>query len=285
MFSRGPKLGFLFYVISVGISVSARTFGASAVVGMVAGSTNATVGGQVLLPNTAIFSGDSLRVRDGVAVIAVGRMSRMAFGPNTLVSFLRDSDQVTVLLGQGNVSLYHPQESVSLRVKIGDVSIAPAQGFKTLGDVAIVGGTIVVNAKEGMLRIEGYGSAIDVAKGKTVTVAVKTAKAPTGSASAPQISGHLALQIASAVAAGTGAALGGAAMLRASDASDAAKAAGQTAALAVAAGNAATTAAKNAVGAAQTALATAVAAGCAVAKTFPPSPVSPFTPPQGFTCP
>ncbi|HZO99273.1 MAG TPA: hypothetical protein VFD30_03165, partial [Terriglobia bacterium] len=49
------------FVILLGITALPVLAG-SAVVGSVAGSINATVGGQVLLPNTTIFSGDSVRV-------------------------------------------------------------------------------------------------------------------------------------------------------------------------------------------------------------------------------
>ena len=72
----------------------------SAVVGSVAGSMNATVGGQALLPNTTIFSGDSVQVRDGVAVLAVGNTGRMILGRDTVASFLRDSNAVTVVLSR-----------------------------------------------------------------------------------------------------------------------------------------------------------------------------------------
>jgi len=81
----------------------------SAVVGSVAGSTNATVGGQSLLPNTTIFSGDSLQVRDGVAVVAIGKSGRMVFGRDTVASFSRDASEVTVLLSQGTVSYSTPE--------------------------------------------------------------------------------------------------------------------------------------------------------------------------------
>ena len=61
----------------------------------VVGTMNATVGGQTLLPNTTLFSGDSLQVKDGVAVVALGNASRMVFGRDTVALFLRDSDEVT----------------------------------------------------------------------------------------------------------------------------------------------------------------------------------------------
>ncbi|MBI4166703.1 MAG: hypothetical protein HY508_13315, partial [Acidobacteria bacterium] len=50
-------------------------YAGSAIIGSVAGSKNATLDGQALVPNTTVFSGDSLRVKDGAAVVAVGRGS------------------------------------------------------------------------------------------------------------------------------------------------------------------------------------------------------------------
>lgn len=87
----------------------APMWGASAVIGSVAGSTNATIGGQALVPNTTLFSGDSLRVNDGAAVVAMGMGSRVVFGRDTVASFERGPDEVTVVLGQGSVSMYHPE--------------------------------------------------------------------------------------------------------------------------------------------------------------------------------
>ena len=138
------------------------------------------VGGQTLLPNTTLFSGDSLQVKDGVAVVALGSASRMVFGRDTVASFLRDSNEVTVLLGQGKVSVFHAEDALGVRVKVGDVSVVPVSGFRTLGEVATLNGAMVVTTKEGILRVEGNGQVINVAKGKTITVHP--------SASAPQLS-------------------------------------------------------------------------------------------------
>jgi len=160
---------------------AALAYAGPAVVGMVAGSTNASVGGETILPNTTLFSGDSLQVNDGVAVVALGSTSRMIFGSNTMASFRRDSDEVTVLLRQGDVSLYHAENTVHVRVKIGDVSVVPVSGFKTFGEVAAGNGEVMVTAKDGRLRVESNGQAINVAKGETITVSAK--------ASAPQSAG------------------------------------------------------------------------------------------------
>jgi len=153
------------FLLLVGLVAIAPAFAGSAVIGSVAGSMNATVGGQALVPNATIFSGDSLQVKDGVAIVAVGKASRMVFGRDTAVSFLRDAKEVTVLLGRGNVSLFHPDESGTLRVKAGEVSIVPAAGFKTLGEIAMLNGSLVVTTKEGMLLVEHDGQTMKVAKG------------------------------------------------------------------------------------------------------------------------
>jgi len=94
MLSRNCIARFSLYLILLGLVAVGPVFAGLAVVGSVAGTMNATVGGQTLLPNTTLFSGDSLQVKDGVAVVALGNASRMVFGRDTVASFLRDSDEV-----------------------------------------------------------------------------------------------------------------------------------------------------------------------------------------------
>lgn len=277
MASKDLRLKVGLFLMLLGVVAAAPAFAGSAVIGSVAGSMNATIGGQALMPNTTVFSGDSLQVNDGVAVVAIDKSSRVVFGRETTASFLRDTNEVTVLLSRGNLSMYHPQDSVGLRVKVGEVTVVPAKGFKTLGEVAMVGNSVVISAKEGSFRVEGSGSALEVAKGKTITIAAKTARSAAPAPGRPQLGGvstNTALE-AGALGAGAAAAiLAGIAMSRAGDAKDAANSAITAANAATAAGNAATAAAN----AADT---DASHAGCvlntiAVGAGF--ASVSPFTP-------
>jgi hypothetical protein len=188
----------------------------------------------------------------------------MVFGRQTVASFLRDADEVTVLLSHGNLSLYHPQEGVALRVKVGDITVAPAKGFKTLGEVATVGDNIVITAKEGALRVEGNGSALEVAKGKTISLPSRAARAAAPGSSRPVVgAAGIGWQVASVAAGGTSAALSAVAISRASGAKDAANTANTTAGQAVTAANAASTAAQAATTAATTAGVNAAAATAA----------------------
>ncbi len=98
MSSKNRKMRVCLFVMILAVAASVSAFAGSAVIGSVAGSMNATIGGQSVLPNTAIFSGDNLQVSDGAAVVAIDNTSRMVFGRNTSASFLRDADEVTVLL-------------------------------------------------------------------------------------------------------------------------------------------------------------------------------------------
>jgi hypothetical protein len=167
---------------------------ASAVVGMVAGGTNATIGGHALSPNTTLFSGDNLQVRDGVAVVAMGMGSRMVFGKETLATFERGTDEVTVTLGQGNVATYHPADGIPFRIKTGEVTVLAGKGFKSLGEVAMINGTVVVTAKEGTLKVEGPGRSMELTKGKTIAITSKTAGSPAqgqGGTAAGAASSHL----------------------------------------------------------------------------------------------
>jgi hypothetical protein len=264
-------------VLATALVAIVPAFAGSAVVGSVAGSMNATLGGQALVPNTTVFSGDSLQVKDGAAVVAIGQGSRLVFGRETVASFLRDAGEVTVLLGQGNVSMYQAQAGMGVRVKVGTVSVVPATGFKTLGEVAMINGTVIVTAKEGKLRVEGNGPAVEVVKGKTITVNAKAARAPQGGAGAA-VNAATAMQVGSIAAGGTSAVLSGVAISRAGDARDAAASANSTAASAV-------SAAQDAQAAAEAAAETANAAGCAVNTVWPDvGGASPYTPPAGMSC-
>jgi hypothetical protein len=223
MTMKNTVLRLTLFALLTGAVATVPAMAGSAVIGSVAGSMNATVGGQSLLPNTTIFSGDSLQVRDGVAVIAVGNNSRVIFGRDTVASFLRDSNEVTVLLSQGNVSMLHPTDGSAVRVKVADVSITPAPGFKTLGEVAMLNGTIVVTAKDGALNVEDHGATKNVAKGQTIVLTPMTADKKGGAGWGG--SGDTGWHIALLGVGGAAAILGGIAMSRAGDANTNAQAA------------------------------------------------------------
>jgi hypothetical protein len=200
----------LFVILAVMVSV-VPTFAASAIIGSVAGGTNATIGGQTLLPNTTLFSGDSLKVKDGAAVVALGMGSRMVFGRETTASFERGTDEVTVELGQGNVVMYHPEAGMAMRVKIGNISVSAGKGYRTLGQVAMVNGVVVVTAKEGMLQVQGPERTVELTKGKTIEITPKSAGSPqpgqAGSTSSHMTQGEV-VAIAGLAAGGTSAVIG-----------------------------------------------------------------------------
>jgi len=287
MLSRNCIARFSLYLILLGLVAVAPVFAGSAVVGSVAGTMNATVGGQTLLPNTTLFSGDSLQVKDGVAVVALGNASRLVFGHDTVVSFLRDSNEVTVLLDQGNVSVFHDVSGTPVRMKIGDVSVVPVSGFKTLGEVAMLNGTVVVTAKDGALNVDrGNGKVVNVAKGKTFTVTPQM-RAPQGGGSAGRCCGGSAgiWPIVATAAAGAAAVMAGVAVSRSGGAKTDADSAASAAAAAASAAAAAASAASAAEAAASAAAAAANAAGCALnTLAVEEGYVSPYTPPAGESC-
>jgi len=245
------------FALLLGSVATVPALAGSAVIGSVAGSMNASIGGQSLLPNTTIFSGDSLQVRDGVAVIAVGNSSRVIIGHDTVASFLRDSNEVTVLLSQGNVSMLHPNDGTAVRVKVGDVSITPAPGFKTLGEVAMLNGSIVVTTKDGALQVADHGATKNVAKGQTIVLSPMTADNKGGGAGWG--GGETGWHVAIIAAAGASAVLAGVALSRAGNANTNAQSA-------IAAANAATAAANAATSAANTANSTASSAASSAAQ-------------------
>jgi hypothetical protein len=296
MSTKNTILRVVLFTLLLGVVASVPALAGSAVIGSVAGSMNATVGGQSLLPNTTIFSGDSLQVRDGVAVVAVGNSSRMVFGRDTVASFLKDANEVTVLLSQGSVSMFHPNEGTSVRVKAGEVSVVPAAGFKTLGEVAMLNGSVVISAKEGSLQVNDRGTTKNVAKGQTIVIAPKTADAKKGGGSGWGGGGSPALEVATLAVAGTAAVLAGIGIKRAGDArssADAATAAGNQATAAANTANtnalaalaAAQEAAANAAEAAANAAQAAWLAGCAYNAETTGQPDSPYVPPDGQPCP
>jgi hypothetical protein len=293
MMPKTTVLCLTLFALLLGAVAAVPALAGSAVIGSVAGSMNASVGGQALLPNTTIFSGDSLQVRDGVAVIAVGNNSRVIFGRDTVASFLRDSNEVTIVLSQGDISMLHPNDGIPLHVKAGEISITPAAGFKTLGEVAILNGSVVVTAKEGALQVEDHGATRNVAKGRTIVIAPKTANGGGGAGGGSGRSA--ALQVVELDAGTKSAILGGVAMSGAGSANTAAIAAASAA-------NATTSAAKfirpglsRPISAANAAAAAAAAAAQAnsQAACAPPhlprgviaSTVFPLAPSSGPVCP
>lgn len=160
--------------------------------------------------------------------------------------------------------------------------MAPASGYKTLGEVAMLNGAVQVTAKEGQLQVEGQGRTQQVGQGQTVTLPVNTARAPMPNPAPPSSQAHITTSTAlgwlALGAGGTGAVLAGIGISR----SNAAK----TAALnAAAAANNATTAANNAAN-------NADVVGCALnlanaeenSEEGDNTP-SPYVPPPGYSCP
>jgi len=288
------KLLSLLCVLMVAVMAGAPAFAGSAVVGSVAGSMNATVEGQPLVPNSVVFSGQSLSVKDGAAVVATNAGARMVFGRDTNASFLGDQDEITLQLASGNVSLYQPDGSARLRVKAGSVSVVPASGFKTLCQVAMVGNAIVVTAEKGSLRVEGNGAPVELAQGKTITIQPHTSRAPQAAGGTQHFGGggNTALEAGALAAGGLAALLAGISMSRAGDARDAANRADSDA---VAATNAAKQADADAIkadsdavaatSAANAAASTANSVGCALNSfAYPITGSSPYTPPPGSSC-
>src|SRR5690348_96974 len=179
--------------------------GGSMPVGALMGSKNATIDGQVPLPHTTLLSGDSLQVRNGLAVVTLEQGNRMLLGSETEASFLRDADAVTISLTQGNLSLYHPQTSRMFRVKAGEVTVTPAKDYKTLGELAMADGFLTVTAKDGALQVEKAGTTQEVAKGKTIKIETRDERAAQDDQGGPRhLKNRKALLLYIGLAAGAG---------------------------------------------------------------------------------
>jgi hypothetical protein len=271
-------------ILLAALLVAAPAFAGSAVVGSVAGSLNATIGGQALVPNTVIFSGDSLQVREGAAVVALENGNRMALGRATEASFVREANNVEVVLGGGDVSMYQASNRTGMKVKAGEYEVTPATGYKTLGEVAMLNGLVTVTSKEGTLRVAGAGRTEEVAAGKSLTLSTKVMRAPEPQTGGSQKLGGDTDELLDVGALGAGvvaAILAGVSISRANDAKTAAEAANSTA--------------QSAVSAAQAANSTAAAAaenanlaGCAlntINSELGSMMPSPYTPGTGYSCP
>lgn len=282
------KSRIMLYLLLLGIVGAVPIFAGSAAIGTVAGSLNATVSGQALLPNSTVFNGDQLQVKDGAAVIALMNGSRMTLGSETQAQFFKGTDGVTVALAKGNVSMFHPAKGSNLAVNAEKWAITPGAGYKTVGEVAMLNGSVVVTTKEGSLHVVGNGQTLDVAQGKTITLLPKNAAMPQAGTSQKLVNGNTGLEAAAVGAGGIAAILAGVAMSRAGNARDAANAAGSQAAAATSAANAATSAANAATSAATASGNAANAAGCALNYEENPNGManaSPYVPPAGYTCP
>jgi hypothetical protein len=272
-------------------------FGASTPLGSVKQSTNATLSGRPLLPETLVFSDQVIQVGDGAALIAINDGSRLVLGKETVASLRQERGELAVLLNGGSLSIYHQSTSGTLRVKADDLSVVPESGFRTLGQVTVLNGTVVVSSKNGMLRVEGHGQPFEVRQGKTITIRQRSDRSPQVAAGSGRVRLSSVASWAGLGAGVLGTIAGFDALHRADDArtdaqnaANAASAAAQAAAAASSAASAATQAA-----AAAAALASAAAAlgleasnvvGCDLDKlAYSLGQPSPYKPSGGLKCP
>jgi ferric-dicitrate binding protein FerR (iron transport regulator) len=171
------RLKIFFRLVLAATLASVPALAGPAVVGLVAGSVSARIEGQPVLPYMVIFADDLLQVKDGAAVVAVSNSSRIALGRDTTAAFQRDTRGVTVILSAGSVSLYHASDGLGLRVQAGSVMVEAAPGFKTLGEITMMDGAVAVKARDGALRVNDGERTMEVAKGKTIAVTPKAARA------------------------------------------------------------------------------------------------------------
>ncbi|HLW79561.1 MAG TPA: hypothetical protein VKU44_08180 [Terriglobia bacterium] len=271
----------IFSVLVITLVAVAPALAGTTVVGEAVAGKNASVGSQSVIPGYTIFSGDRLKVGEGSAIVSLGRGSRMVFGQNTAAAFERQADQVTAQLSGGSVSVYHPvEDATGVRLKVGNLSIAAAPGFKTLGEVAMAGGSVVVTTNEGLLRIEGSGQTLDVPKGKTVRFEARTRRAPQTAGGAQRYGSDKDL-LFDIIAAGAAAAALGWVIETHSDVHEAITAANQADADA----KQADADAKAALAAAQQANQNAIDVGCTLNLLFPNAPPASQFVPVGGTCP
>jgi len=259
-------------ILSLAVVASVPAFAGSSIVGSVAGSANAMIGGQPALNGSTIFSGDSLKVTDGVAVVTLGKGTRAVFGRNSEVLFSREGEGIAAHLSSGSVSIFQPtEEQNGVRVKFDGLTVGPTSGYRTLGEVAMVGDAVTVRTKEGVMSVsDASGKTTQVPAGKSLRM-VPTRRAPQAAAGSQHFGNGNALTWAAIAAGGTAAVLAGIGLSRANDAKSAAEdataaanAANSTAGTAATNASSAAAAATSAGAAANSAAAVANSAGCAI---------------------
>ena len=166
-----------------------RLSGGEAAIGFVAGSADAMLSGEAVRAKTALFNGDSLRV-NSPTFVSLKDGGQVVLARDTAASFRETANEVTVNLDRGNLSLYHPQAGKGLKVQAGDISIEPAKGFKTQGEVAMANGQLTVTAKEGSMHVRGDGVSMVAQKGKTVRLTSKAARSSGASAASAAGAAH-----------------------------------------------------------------------------------------------
>jgi len=291
------KRNVVLLVLTFALVAAVPAFAGSSVVGSVAGSMNATISGQPAVEGSTVFSGDVLKVtKDGAAIVTYGQAGRAVFGRNSDVSFTREGESVTARLASGTVSIFQPgAEPNGIQLKFDNVTVSPAGGYKTLGEVAMLGDAVVIRTKEGAMSVNfGNGKTTQVPAGKVLRL-VPNQRAPQQAAGSQHFGGEANwVEYAALAAGGTAAVLAGISISKADDANTAATSAGAAAASAGSAATAAASAAAAANAAATAAGSTAAAAannanlvGCALNTAVNPYGVagaSPYTPPTGYSC-
>jgi len=292
MSNRKARLSVVLVVLTFALVAAVPAFAGSAVVGSVAESIHATVSGQPALQGSPVFSGDVLKVtKDGVAIVTYGRGSRAVFGRDSDVSFSREGEAVTAHLSSGSVSIFQPgEEQNGIRLKFDNVTIGPAGGFKTLGEVAMLGSAVVIRTKEGVMSVHfADGKTTQVPAGKVMKLVPNPQRTPQEAMGSQHFGAQESwVEYAALAAGGTAAILAGISISKGNDATNAANSAGaaaasagSAAAAAAAAANSATAAASAAAAAGSASAANANLVGCALDTV---TTTSPYTPPTGYSC-
>jgi len=292
MSEKNTRLYVVLLVLTFALVAAVPSFAGSSIVGSVAGSMNTTIGGQPALNGSTVFNGDSLKVKDGAAVVTFGQGSRAVFGRNSEVSFSREGENVTAHLASGSVSIFQTGgERTGMRVKFDNMTVGPKGGFKTLGEVAMLGDTVVVRTKEGMMSVNfADGKSSEVPAGEVMRLIPSPQRAPQEAAGSQHFGSNTNwVEVAALGAAAIAAILAGVDISKADDANTNALAAESAAAAAnsnAAAANSALAAAESALAALSSADAAEInSLGCALNKLAnSEGQPSPYTPPTGESC-
>jgi len=175
-------LGRMFGLLPATMLASWLVAAGPAPVGSLVGCKDAVLDGRPPLAHTTILSGDRLKVNDGLAIVSLGRGNRIVLAARSEVSFLSDGGSVTVSLVRGGIWFLHPQAGSDFKIVAFDVAIQPSVGSRTLGEITMVDGLLMITPKEGEIDVEQSGVVRQVAEGGTITVPIQTAQSRRSSA-------------------------------------------------------------------------------------------------------
>lgn len=141
------------------------------VVGFVLAGKYATISGKPVQAASTILSGDRVSAGRTAATLAIAGGGKITIGQDAQVTFRREQNEVLALLDSGGILFSGLNDATGFRVRAGNISVAAKRGWNAAAIVEVTTTTLAVAAREGFVRVEGDGHAIDLTKGRAIQLA------------------------------------------------------------------------------------------------------------------